>query len=209
MHSSIRTHRVHAHGRKIFLASTLLVFGLVFSAGAIDAQETATLTGKITDRANNQPLVGVHVRVPGTSQGTVSSNDGTYRLTVTPGQHPILVSYVGYGPRRDTLTVAAGENATRDYTLDKGVTELNAAVIIGTRTHDRTVLNSPVPVDVLTPTEIRQTGAVETSQIIQLLAPSFNFPTEPITFVRRPCADSARTRSSSSSTANVVTPARS
>jgi iron complex outermembrane receptor protein len=38
------------------------------------------------------------------------------------------------------------------------------------------VLNSPVPVDVLTPVEIRQTGQVETSQIIQLLAPSFNFP---------------------------------
>jgi iron complex outermembrane receptor protein len=176
MHSSHRTHRIHVPGRKIFFASALLVLGLVFSPSAIDAQETATLTGKITDRANNQPLVGVHVRVPGTAQGTVSSSDGTYRLTVNPGQHPILVSYVGYGPRRDTLTVAAGETATRDYTLDRGVTELNAAVIIGTRTHDRTVLNSPVPVDVLTPTEIRQTGAVETSQIIQLLAPSFNFP---------------------------------
>jgi iron complex outermembrane receptor protein len=33
-----------------------------------------------------------------------------------------------------------------------------------------------VPVDVLTPAEIRATGQVETSQIIQLLAPSFNFP---------------------------------
>ncbi|HMJ18136.1 MAG TPA: TonB-dependent receptor [Gemmatimonadaceae bacterium] len=176
MHSSHRTRRVPTPGRKILFASAVLVFGLVFSPSAIDAQETATLTGKITDRANSQPLVGVHVRVPGTAQGTVSSGDGTYRLTVNPGQHPILVSYVGYGPRRDTLTVAAGETVTRDYTLDKGVTELNAAVIIGTRTHDRTVLNSPVPVDVLTPTEIRQTGAVETSQIIQLLAPSFNFP---------------------------------
>src|ERR1700704_4659605 len=124
MHSSIRTFRIPAHGRKIFLTSALLVFGLVLPAGVIGAQETATLTGKITDRANNQPLVGVHVRVPGTAQGTVSSSDGTYGLTVTPGQHPILVSYVGYAPRRDTLTVAAGEAATRDYTLDKGITEL-------------------------------------------------------------------------------------
>ena len=178
MHSIHRTRRNAALTavRQILCASALLVIGLVFSPRAMTAQATATLTGKITDRANNQPLVGVHVRVPGTAQGTVTSSDGTYRLTVTPGQHPILVSYVGYGPRRDTLTVAAGETATRDYMLDKGVTELNAAVIIGTRTHDRTVLNSPVPVDVLTPTEIRQTGAVETSQIIQLLAPSFNFP---------------------------------
>jgi iron complex outermembrane receptor protein len=33
-----------------------------------------------------------------------------------------------------------------------------------------------VPVDVLTATDIRQTGQAETSQIIQMLAPSFNFP---------------------------------
>jgi iron complex outermembrane recepter protein len=178
MHSIHRTHPIPTLTglRQAIFAFALLVFGLVFSPRAMTAQTTATLVGKVTDRANGQPLSGVHVRVPGTGQSTVSSTDGSYRLTVTPGQHPILVSYVGYAPRRDTLTVAAGETATRDYTLDKGITELNAAVIIGTRTHNRTVLNSPVPVDVLTPTEIRQTGAVETSQIIQLLAPSFNFP---------------------------------
>jgi iron complex outermembrane receptor protein len=140
------------------------------------AQETATLTGRVTDRQNGQPLSGVHIRVPGTGQGTVSRSDGTYGLTLPVGRHPILVNYVGYAPRRDTVTIVAGETPTRDYVLDKGIAELNAAVIIGTRSHDRTVLNSPVPVDVLTPTEIRQTGAVETSQIIQLLAPSFNFP---------------------------------
>jgi iron complex outermembrane receptor protein len=178
MHSIPRTQRVHSllTGRHLFFAFVLLIVGLVLAPRATFAQATATLVGKITDRANGQPLSGVHIRVPGTAQGAVSTSDGTYRLTLTPGQHGILVSYVGYAPRRDTLTVAAGDTPTRDYTLDKGITELNAAVIIGTRTHDRTVLNSPVPVDVLTPTEIRQTGAVETSQIIQLLAPSFNFP---------------------------------
>ena len=178
MHSIHRPHRIPARtaARQTFFASAFLVFGLVFCPRSMTAQATATVVGKITDRANGQPLTGVRVRVPGTGQVTVSSSDGSYRLTIIPGQHPILVTYVGYTPRRDTLTVAAGETATRDYTLDKGITELNAAVIIGTRTRDRTVLNSPVPVDVLTPTEIRQTGAVETSQIIQLLAPSFNFP---------------------------------
>ncbi|MDP9202119.1 MAG: TonB-dependent receptor, partial [Gemmatimonadota bacterium] len=130
----------------------------------------------ITDRQNGQPLFGARISVPGTAQGTVSRSDGTYRLTLPAGPHPIFVTYVGYAPRRDTVTVAAGETLTRDYALERGIAELNAAVIIGTRTHDRTVLNSPVPVDVLTPTEIRQTGQVETSQIIQLLAPSFNFP---------------------------------
>ena len=149
---------------------------MLFAPLALTAQATSVLTGKVTDRRNGQPLGGAHVSITGTAQGTVSRSDGTYRLPVPAGRHVIFVSYVGYSPRRDTLDIAADQNLNRDYSLDRGVAELNAAVIIGTRAHDRTVLNSPVPVDVLTPTEIRQTGQVETSQIIQLLAPSFNFP---------------------------------
>ncbi|HMI46170.1 MAG TPA: TonB-dependent receptor, partial [Gemmatimonadaceae bacterium] len=168
--SRIRTLAILLH------ASALLVVGVALSAGELAAQTTAILTGRITDRQTGQPLSGARISVPGTGQGTVSRSDGTYRLSLPAGRTPISVNSVGYSPRRDTVTVAAGESPSRDYALERGVTELNAAVITGTRSHDRTVLRSPVPVDVLTPTEIRQTGLVETSQIIQLLAPSFNFP---------------------------------
>jgi iron complex outermembrane receptor protein len=175
MHSISRTprFRTSVSPRTLLFASALLVVGV-----ALNPREAAgqTITGRVTDRQNGQAISGANVRVPGTAQGTVSRSDGTFRLTLPVGRHPLLVSYIGYVPRRDTVTLAAGETQTRDYSLDRGIAELNAAVIIGTRSHDRTVLNSPVPVDVLTPREIRQTGAVETSQIIQLLAPSFNFP---------------------------------
>jgi iron complex outermembrane receptor protein len=160
----------------VYRTAVLLVIGLAFSPREILAQTSAILTGRITDRQTGQPLSGARIYVPGTGQGTVSRSDGTYRVTLPAGRTPISVNSVGYTPRRDTVAVAAGESASRDYALEKGVTELNAAVITGTRAHDRTVLKSPVPVDVLTTTEIRQTGQVETSQIIQLLAPSFNFP---------------------------------
>src|SRR5438874_7252716 len=173
--SPLRT-RLSTISRRFFFTAAFVLAGLISAASATSAQSTATLTGRITDRQSGQPLSGAHISVPGTAQGTVSRTDGTYRLTLPPGRHPIFVNYVGYAPRRDTVNVAAGETVTGDYALDLGIAELNAAVIIGTRSHDRTVLNSPVPVDVLTPTEIRQTGQVETSQIIQLLAPSFNFP---------------------------------
>lgn len=156
--------------------SALLVVGVVLNAGELSAQTTAILTGRITDRQTGQPLSGARISVLGTGQGTVSRSDGTYRVSLPAGRTPISVHFVGYSPLRDTLTVAAGESPSRDYALERGVTELNAAVITGTRSHDRTVLKSPVPVDVLTTAEIRQTGQVETSQIIQLLAPSFNFP---------------------------------
>src|SRR5215208_5315687 len=173
MHPIYRSRRLRRlpSRSQVFVSFALILSSLAFLPSEIAAQATAVLTGRITDRQNGQPLSGVNVRVPGTAQGTVSRTDGTYRLSLPAGRYPILVNYVGYTPLRDTVTVTAGEASTRDYILDRGIAELNAAVIIGTRSHDRTVLNSPVPVDVLTPTEIRQTGAVETSQIIQLLAP--------------------------------------
>jgi iron complex outermembrane receptor protein len=56
--------------------------------------------------------------------------------------------------------------------------ELETIYVIGSLASDRTVLDTPVPVDVLTAAELRATGAVaaETGQALSVLAPSFNFP---------------------------------
>ncbi|HEY6089908.1 MAG TPA: TonB-dependent receptor [Gemmatimonadaceae bacterium] len=163
-------------GRLRSIASGFLIAGLVLIPRETTAQGVSTLTGRVTDSQTGQPLSGARVTLPGALQGTITRSDGTYRLPVTAGRHAILVTNLGYSPRRDTVDVAAGQTVSKDYSLEKGLTQLDPAVIVGTRAAQRTVLNSPVPVDVLTPKEIQQTGLVETSQIIQMLAPSFNFP---------------------------------
>jgi len=55
---------------------------------------------------------------------------------------------------------------------------LQEIIVTGTRLKDRTVLDSPVPVDVLSAEDIRASGALagELGQALQALAPSFNFP---------------------------------
>ena len=55
-------------------------------------------------------------------------------------------------------------------------TTLDAVTVTGTRTQPRTVLTSPVPIDVLSAEDIRQSGYTDTSKILQALVPSFNFP---------------------------------
>jgi len=49
-------------------------------------------------------------------------------------------------------------------------------VITGTRAPNRTVANSPVPVDVIGSDQIKNTGQTETNRILNQLVPSFNFP---------------------------------
>lgn len=158
--------------------SRLVVLSLAAAAallfGAASAQAQA-ISGKITDAETGEPLSGARVSANNGAQTVVARSDGTFRLPVSVGSHAVRVSFIGYTPIRDTVVVTAA-GVTRDYKLTKGGIQLDANVVIGTRMDDRTVLNAPVPVDVLTTAEIRQTGAVETAQIIQLLAPSFNFP---------------------------------
>ena len=51
---------------------------------------------------------------------------------------------------------------------------------VGTRAEDRSVVDSPVPVDVVTEQEILETGEAELGRVIQALIPSFNFSSSTI-----------------------------
>lgn len=54
--------------------------------------------------------------------------------------------------------------------------ESSTIIVTGTRRSDRTVADSPVPVDVISSDAIANTGQAETNKILNTLVPSFNFP---------------------------------
>ena len=58
--------------------------------------------------------------------------------------------------------------------------ELEKLVVLGSRFEERSVADSPVPVDVITEEEIVATGQTEVGRIIQELIPSFNFSSSTI-----------------------------
>lgn len=53
---------------------------------------------------------------------------------------------------------------------------LDTIVVLGTARADTTALTSTAPVDVITPVELKETGAVTINQALSKLHPSFNFP---------------------------------
>src|SRR4029078_5389451 len=57
-----------------------------------------------------------------------------------------------------------------------GPVEPEQIIVTGTRTTNRTVANSPVPVDVIGAEQINNSGQTETNRILNTLVPSFNFP---------------------------------
>ena len=149
-----------------------LTFAVVATAICSSGALAQSIAGKVTDAQSGQPIAGARVSVGTGAQGAISRSDGTYRLPVAAGTYVIRVASLGYAPVTDTVIVS-GSGASRDYALNRGTQTLDASVVTGTRVSDRTVANAPVPVDVLTSAEIKQTGATETNQILQMLAPSF------------------------------------
>ncbi|MBA3341415.1 MAG: TonB-dependent receptor [Gemmatimonadaceae bacterium] len=138
--------------------------------------QTGTVTGRVSDVKNAQSLSDAQVIVVGTSRRTATRADGSYRMQLPPGRHVVRATKIGYGPAFDTVEVTSGATATQDFALVGAPIGLDQVVVTGTRAADRTVLEAPVPIDVLSAADIRETGRTEMSQVIQMLAPSINFP---------------------------------
>jgi iron complex outermembrane recepter protein len=140
------------------------------------AQTMGTVTGRVTDASSGTPVADAQVRVVGTVTGVMTRADGSYRAVLPPGSYELRVSRIGYAAARDSVRMEAGASVTKDFRLEQTGLSLDQIVVTGTRRPDRTAVESPVPVDVLSSEDLKNTGLTETSQIIQMLAPSFNFP---------------------------------
>jgi hypothetical protein len=96
-----------------------------------------------------------------------------------------------------------------DVALTLGFTEQVTVAARGRRGNEKAV-----PVDIITHEQIASSSYTETAQLMESIAPSFNFPRPTIPMAptrsgRRHCAASAPIRCSSSSTASGVIRARS
>ncbi len=79
---------------------------------------TGIILGKVTNKANNQPIADALVTVSQTGKHRLSSADGTFALLeVAPGIVPINVTKDGVGTAEVEATVEAGKVARLDVAL--------------------------------------------------------------------------------------------
>src|SRR4029079_8517140 len=136
--------------------------------------QSGTLSGRVT--AAGEPVSGAAVIVTGTGRGTQTRQDGTYRMTVPAGRYEVRTRLIGYSSGRDSATIVAGQTTTLDFAVRRSAATLEALTTLGSRGQERTVIDAPAPIDVLSSADIKTTGRTETAQMIQAVAPSFNFP---------------------------------
>jgi iron complex outermembrane recepter protein len=157
-----------------------LVAALSCAVG-VGAQDVTLVSGTVTTKADGLGVPGATVSVVGTESSVVTDVAGRYSLSVPAsavknGRLELRVSAPGLPARTQTVSVAGG-SVTADFALSLGYHE---EVVVGSRASGAAAENA-VPVDVITQEQIAATGYSETTQVIQALAPSFNFPRPTIT----------------------------
>ena len=72
-----------------FLACLFLI-----GVGLVNAQ-TRSVSGKVVSADDGEPIIGATVMVKGTAQGTITSTDGSFQLSVPQATTTLTVSYIG------------------------------------------------------------------------------------------------------------------
>jgi TonB-linked SusC/RagA family outer membrane protein len=89
------------------------------------AQEKV-VTGKVSDSKDGSPVAGATVTVKGSSIGTATAKDGTFKLTVPQNAKTLVISSVGFGMKEVAIT-----GGDLQISVSNSNTSLNEVVIIG------------------------------------------------------------------------------
>ncbi len=80
-----------------------------------------------------------------------------------------------------TLSTLAVQQEAATEVANDALDSGNQLIVTGTRRSNRTVADSPVPIDVIPAEQLRQSGLTETARLLRDLVPSLNFPQPSIT----------------------------
>lgn len=111
---------------------TCILIILLFLLGSkLTAQQKGLISGKITDKATNEELIGASVLIVGTTIGSSTDLDGTYSLRgLEAGTYQLRVSYISYKTTAiNNVIVKGGQNTVVNIQLDPSTTELNEVVV--------------------------------------------------------------------------------
>ncbi|MHC4065220.1 MAG: carboxypeptidase-like regulatory domain-containing protein [Planctomycetota bacterium] len=91
------------------------------------------VTGRVMNAQTGGPVETAQVYVLGTRIGTLTDQEGNFRLPpVPPGEYELRVEIIGYQAQSQTIRVGAGETLLVEFALEPGVLRLQELVVTGT-----------------------------------------------------------------------------
>lgn len=124
--------------------------------------------GNVTD-ANDKPLAGVTVKEKGTNNGTVTSETGTFRLSVKDAQSVLVFSYIGY------VSTEKQASAQMNIKLEENASAMDEVVVVGYGTQKK--INLTGSVSTVSAKQLESRPVQNLGQALQGMVPGLNLQT--------------------------------
>lgn len=148
------------------MSKQLLVIPLLLISLFAWAQ-SGSITGKILDNANNEPLIGATIVVKGTTKGGIADLDGKFVIRNVPsGSHSLQVSYVGFDNFGLEVTVTDGDIvAVDDIMMTSNAIGLKEIEVFASVVEDR---KTPVAVSAINAQDlVERHSGVSLAEVVQ------------------------------------------
>jgi iron complex outermembrane receptor protein len=147
---------------------SIMYLGAILLPMLLSAQDTPvvnqTISGKVIDAANSQPLIGATVSIKGTTNGSSTDANGEFNL-ITGQRLPftLIVSYVGYVKKEILINEKIVE-----ISLDANSNQLDD-VIVSSRRRQESVQDIPIPITVIRGATAEDAGAFNPNRLKELI----------------------------------------
>jgi len=156
------------------LKKTLITLLFVIISAAGFAQGTGKISGAVTDKKTGETLIGVTVKLKGSTKGMATDVDGKYSITgLANGKYVVVFQYIGYtGKEIGEVEVTSGKNTVLNLILEESNSQnLNEVVIQGSYKKEsvnalyaaqknRSVISDGISSDMIKRSPDRSTGDV-------------------------------------------------
>ncbi|WP_316807597.1 SusC/RagA family TonB-linked outer membrane protein [Pedobacter agri] len=118
-----------------FFAILMIPFLLLLFTGMAQAQtKRYTISGKVTDAANNDPVPGVVVKILNTNLATSTNANGAYTFSVdlAAGNYQLQFSFVGYKSKTQSITLGTSDQVQSSTSLSADAVGLDEVIVTGT-----------------------------------------------------------------------------
>nr|WP_121269146.1 TonB-dependent receptor [Pedobacter schmidteae] len=115
------------HLKKVLITVLFVIIGVSVFA------QTGKISGKVSDKKTGETLIGVTVKIKGTTKGMATDVDGKYSIpALASGKYTLIFQYIGYnGKEISDVEVTTGKNTIFNVILDEAGQKLNEVVIKG------------------------------------------------------------------------------
>ena len=160
-----------SNNKRYFWSIVAILFGI---ASVIPTAISADTLKVVVQDQNRNAVSEAKVQIG--NQEQITDESGTATFSDVTGAQSLTVTAIGFSSKR--INTTAGQ--TEATVILAPIQTIESVVVVGTRSISRRALQAPVPIEVVSRDQLSLTGQSETGRVLQMLVPSFNFPSSTI-----------------------------